>query len=481
MLRPLALSLPLLGLLACSGGAPGNGDAGATGASDAALPLSSCQAPGGVDALCGTLTVPEDPEAPDGRSIELAVTVLPATVSTPEPDPLFALHGGPGGAARFLAPLFAGHPVRQDRAVVLVDQRGTGGSNPMRCIPEDPAAFILDVLRFSLDPAACEDFEADPRFYVTPVAMDDLDRVREALGYERINVWGGSYGARAALVYMRRHPDRVRAAVLDGVAPPTVAVPRNFARTSQAALDDLLEDCRRAVACHRDGEGPATLLEATLERLEEAPETVTVSVPGQAASVTLPFGRRELAGSILYGLYSPQTAALVPTAIRQAHAGAYETAAGLGVGFATVVRSQFGVGMMLSVLCAEDAPVFTRAEMQADAQGTFLGPDFAAGLHEACAEWPVGELPEGYHETVRSEVPTLLLSGQADPVTPPEFAAAAGAGLPASLHVVFPDMGHGQTGTPCGAALVRAFLAAGSVEGLDVRCVAGVERPPFPG
>ena len=168
--------------------------------------------------------VPEDPTAPDGRRIELAITVLPAT--GPDrlraPDPVFALHGGPGAAAAFLAPVFAGQPLRSRRDVVLVDQRGTGASNGIRCGIADPAAWLLAMLRFDFAPSACDTSEADPRLYTTPIAMDDLDAVRAALGYERINLWGGSYGSRAALVYMRQHPERVRAAVLDGVEAGSV-------------------------------------------------------------------------------------------------------------------------------------------------------------------------------------------------------------------------------------------------------------------
>ena len=442
--------------------------------------LEPCSVFGGVAASCGSLTVPENPTVPGGRTIDLAITVLPATgpESDRRPDPIFGLMGGPGGAAESLAALFAGSPSRSGRDIVLVDQRGTGGSQGMACNTGDAAEWMLVGLRFDFDPSACPDFDTDPTQYTTPIAMDDLDRVREAMGYERINLWGGSYGARAALVYMRRHPERVRSAVLDGVAPLSLKVPAEFPGTSQAALDLLLEDCAQDPSCASRGD-LAALLDQTLTRLEERPVAVTLPFPGEPAPITIPFGPLELASSILYALYSPFTAATIPAAIEAAHGGDYQPAATLGATFAASIRPTFSMGMSLSVLCAEDVPYFTEAAMDADGEGTFLGTGFADGLHEACATWPSGSVPQSYHDAVRSNIPTLLLSGEADPVTPPRFGEAAAASLDASLHLVFPQMGHGQSGLPCGAAIVADFYDAGSVEGLDTSCVANVRRPPF--
>ena len=206
-MRLLSIAAAALALALTQAGAPAP-----LATSDERITMEPCTAFGGVDALCGTLTVPEDPQVTGGRTIDLAVTVLPATgpEGTHAPDPIFALHGGPGAAASFLAPLFAGIPARDRRDIVLVDQRGTGASNGMACTVDDAGEWLLLGLRFEMNPAGCPEFDADPTLYTTPIAMDDLDRVRAAMGYERVNLWGGSYGARAALVYMRRHPERVR-------------------------------------------------------------------------------------------------------------------------------------------------------------------------------------------------------------------------------------------------------------------------------
>ena len=447
-----------------------------------AIALEPCAGFPVPDALCGSLTVPEDPAVPEGRTISLAVAVLPATgpESDRAPDPVFALHGGPGAAARYLAPLMTGLPARERRDIVLVDQRGTGESQGMVCGIENAGEWVTSVLRFDLDPSRCPDFDADPRLYTTPIAMDDLDRVRAAMGYDQVNLWGGSYGTRAALVYARQHPEHVRSMILDGVAPLGMAVPSQFPRTSQAALDLLLEDCSADPGCSALGDLEFQLTEV-LERLHETPVRVQVPVPGEAEPVDLIMGRDAFAGALLYALYNPQSAAAIPGAIATAHRADYALAISLGAGFAAALRSQFSTGMTLSVLCAEDVPYFTEAEMHEGARGTFLGEDFADGLHEACAAWPAGTVPDGHREPLTADVPTLLLSGEGDPVTPPEFAEEVGATLRPSLHLVFQDQGHGLTATPCGSQLVSAFLDAGSPEGLDTACVAEVTRPPFPG
>ena len=214
-----------------------------------------------MPARCGSLTVYEDRAAGDGRTIDLKIVVIPAVSDNPEPDPLFFLAGGPGQAATELAgpmlPLLA--DVRRNRDLVFVDQRGTGGSGRMTCaffeneVDEQALGESLQVDTLDLDELrgclAEVEAVADPRQYTTPVAMDDLDDVRAALGYDTINLYGGSYGTRAGLVYMRRHPERVRTAVLDGLAPVSIALPSTVNADAHRALDLLFADCAADAAC----------------------------------------------------------------------------------------------------------------------------------------------------------------------------------------------------------------------------------------
>ena len=203
-----------------------------------------------VDAYCGTLKVYENRATRQGRQIDLNIVVLPALRSDAQPDPLFFLAGGPGQGAAKLAKAVREifQRVQNDRDIVLVDQRGTGKSNPLDCNDDDDSlqAFTQTNEQMLERLKACQaKYDADLTLYTTPIAMDDLDDVRAFLGYDKINVYGGSYGTRAALVYMRQHGDRVRAAILDGVAPTNMRLPLYFPRDTQRAFELLAKDCAR--------------------------------------------------------------------------------------------------------------------------------------------------------------------------------------------------------------------------------------------
>ena len=219
---------------------------------DRLQPCASDRGP--TDAYCGTLSVYENPMARTGRRINLNIVLLPSLASDVRPDPVVFLAGGPGqGAAqmaRDVRSIF--RRVLRERDVVLVDQRGTGKSNPLNCTSENNS---LRELTESEDVAlerlrrCFEGLDADVRLYTTTIAMDDLDEVRAHLGYDRINLYGGSYGTRAALVYLRRHGDRVRSVILDGVSPPDMRIPLFAARDAQRSLDKLLADCELDDQC----------------------------------------------------------------------------------------------------------------------------------------------------------------------------------------------------------------------------------------
>lgn len=252
----------------------------------ARLALAPCKLPG-VDreARCGTLEVFENRATRQGRRIGLRVAVLPALGATPAPDPLFILVGGPGQSA--IAPaqaftsIFAG--VLADRDIVLVDQRGTGGSNPLDCplsgSDDDPQGYMDDMLPVAPLRECLRRLAADPALYTTPIAVDDLDDVRAALGYERINLYGSSYGTRAALVYMRSYPRHVRSAVLRGIVPTNMKVPLYYARDTQRALGLLFDECAADAACRRAFPDLPAKLAAAEERLKRGPVSVDVTLP----------------------------------------------------------------------------------------------------------------------------------------------------------------------------------------------------------
>src|SRR5512144_974858 len=242
-----ALAIACLGAAACGDG----------GGASRTLALTECRLPRlAVAARCGTLEVPENRDAPQGRRITLTVAVLAANTLSPRRDPLFMLAGGPGQAATFLGPFAAQMTdVRKDRDIVLVDQRGTGRSSPLACraLKEDETfstAFDIDVVPRAADCAKeLAALGVDPAQYTTAAWVEDLDAVRDALGYAKINLWGGSYGTRAALEYLRRHQDRVRSAVLDGVAPPSMIVSFDVWLARDRAIDRIVESCKGSLPC----------------------------------------------------------------------------------------------------------------------------------------------------------------------------------------------------------------------------------------
>ncbi len=448
------------------------------------LGLAPCRLPGlGVPAECGTYTVYEDREARRGRTIDLYLARVPALASTPAPDPLFVLVGGPGQAAtRAGAPVVqALEAVRRRRDVVLVDQRGTGRSNPLRCQKEP--LTLAEALEPEIDPGklqeCLESLDADPTRYVTALAMDDLDEIREAFGYEKINLWGASYGTRAALVYIRRHGTHVRSAILDGVAPPGMKLPLYAARDAQRALDRLFADCRRSPRCHAAFPSPESDLEFVLERLSHGPLSVRLPHPRTGDPVTLSLTRRSLVSGVRGLLYAPRYAALLPMLLSRARAGDFAPFVAAASLFGGSVEEGIADGMFLSVVCAEDVAWIQPEEVEAAVEGTFAGDALVRAVEAACAHWPTARIPASYLEPVESDVPALVFSGDLDPVTPPVWGEMVRAWLPRARHIVVPGTGHGVSLLGCAPRLVADFLDTADPAAVEPECLGRITRPPF--
>ncbi|MCP3139747.1 alpha/beta hydrolase [Pyxidicoccus xibeiensis] len=473
----LALGLAALALASCS-----RGEQGASGGRK--LTLTPCRLEGlASQAQCGTYEVFEDRAAKTGRKLPLRVVVVPALAAQPAADPLVLLAGGPGQAASRVQVLMALERIRRKRDIVLVDQRGTGDSNPLECEFQSLEAGLAE--RFAdTSPVAqlhkCrEGWAADVRQYTTPIAMDDLDEVRAALGYEKINLWGVSYGTRAALVYMRQHPERVRTAILDGVAPMSLYLPLNAPRDGQAALDSLLAHCAKDATCAKAYPDLRPRTEALLAKLEAAPARITVPHPRTGVPEALVLSRRAFLAELFSHLYSPEIASLVPLMLDRATRDDWAPFVALSVGLSETMEHTVSRGLHYAVVCAEDAPFFDAAAVEREAKGTWFGPDMGREMLDVCRDWPRAALPPGYREPVASDVPTLLLSGELDPVTPPAWAEDAKRTLSKSLHVVVPGVGHNTLGADCARSLMQQLLEQGSVEGLKPSCGPSLTRPPF--
>ncbi len=448
---------------------------------DRLQPCTSSEGP--TDALCGTIDVFENRHTAIGRQISLWVVVLPSLASVPSEDPLFFLAGGPGQGAADLASQVrvVFRQVQRTRDIVLVDQRGTGKSNPLNCRSSanslreltEGSEVALARLRRCL-----EGYNADVRLYTTDTAMDDLDDVRAFLGYERINLYGGSYGTRAALVYLRQHGEHVRSIVLDGVAPTDMRLPLFTARDAQLALDKALADCETEPACRQTFPGMASRIRALIASLEQQPRRVRIVHPRTGIAEDVSVDARLVASVLFSALYSPLTASVVPALVDRAEQDDFQ---GL---FALALAGEdsgenMSIGMQLSVLCSEDASRVSPEELAKETAASVFGSHLIGSQLDACAMWPKGSLPPDYYTPVVSDVPVLLLSGEVDPVTPPGWGTTVVKHLSRGKHIIVPSTGHGVVSTPCGNRLVRDFIERGSVDGLDTTCVENVRRPPF--
>jgi pimeloyl-ACP methyl ester carboxylesterase len=474
-LRALILLLVLApSLAACSAG-------DTISAIDRLTPCKTADGP--VDGYCGTLTVFENRATRQGRTIDLKIIVLPALGTTPQPDPLFFLAGGPGqGAAEMARPLSEMfRRVQADRDIVLVDQRGTGKSNPLECrSDENSLASINEPIETSMTRLrrCAEALDADLRLYTTSIAMDDLNDVREYLGYGQINIYGGSYGTRAALVYLRQHEPAVRSVILDGVAPPDMRLPLFFARDGQRALDRLFADCEAKEPCRTKFPQLATRLRTLVRSLDASPVKVRLTHPrtGVAEDVVV---NGEFVVNVLFGaLYSPLISSLVPELIVRAEQHNFQSLLALATANEGAARNM-AFGMQMSVVCAEDYPRISKEQIEQEAEQTVFGTHLLNSRMKICEFWPRGEVAPSYYEPVKSNVPVLVLSGDLDPVTPPEWGESVLPHLPNSRHIVVPATGHGAISTGCGMRILTEFVRTAAFDGLDTGCLDVLERPPF--
>jgi pimeloyl-ACP methyl ester carboxylesterase len=454
----------------------------ATPAIDRLKPCTGYETP--VDAYCGTLKVYENRATRQGRQIDLNIVVLPALRADAQPDPLFFLAGGPGQGAAKLAKTVRTifRRVQNDRDIVLVDQRGTGKSNPLDCDSDDESlqAFMETNEQALERLKACQaKYDADLTLYTTTIAMDDLDDVRAFLGYDRINVYGGSYGTRAALVYMRQHGDRLRSVILDGVAPPDMRLPLYFPRDTQRAFELLAKDCASDEGCNKAYPNLLERMRALIDRLDKDPPTARVTHPRTGETADIRIDARILAGVIVTALYSPLMTSLVPAIVVAAEKNDFQSLLALALMGSSGEEPNMSIGMQLSVICAEDAPKNTADELRKGSESTLFGKYVMMLQQQACTFWPRGKVDASFYEPVKSAIPTLVLSGEDDPVTPPSWGEHVAASLSNARHIVIGGTGHTAGGTGCGQRIMREFIEEGSSGALDTSCIDRIRRPAF--
>ena len=478
--QPLLLA-PLLALLLASCGGHGG---------ERRLALHECRLPKfPTAAQCGTLEVAEDRSRPEGRHIGIGVVLFPANTLDPRPDPLFLIPGGPGQSVDALASLVGAFAdVRRKRDLVLVDPRGTGRSAPLECAAlkeRDPFDELTDLEAANSAPRRClaeltAQGKVDLTQYTTSAVVADLDAVRVALGYARINLWGGSYGTRVAQEYLRRHPEQVRSVVLDGVAPPALNISIDLWPSREAALADVLAACAADTVCHEAYPD----LRATLERIRErlgARRRIAVGDPrtGRVHEIALSFDT--VVGALQALTYSPELSSVIPPLLARADAGDFAPLLAAGLLFAADLSRTMNLALQYTVICTEEAPRATSDAAERAFAG-LLAPALARRYRAACEGWPRAALPADFNAPLVSDKPVLLLSGGLDPVTAPALGELVARTLSNSRHVVATGYGHIVSLHACAPQLIEKFVDEAGFRSLPQSCLdyfAASRRPPL--
>jgi len=439
-----------------------------------------------TEAWCTAFPVAENRADPHSRVITLKLAVLRSSAQLPSKDMLVFLAGGPGQAATDSAGQIASmlEPLRAHRDVLLLDQRGTGGSNALNCKGSDDTAtqddsngFDADKLRHSVADCLKQlSDRADPRYYTTTVAAQDLEDVRKAFGSPQFDLVGVSYGTRMAQQYLMRYPDAVRSVILDSVVPNSQALGEDFARNLDDALKAQFARCTAEAACKQHFGDPDQTLYQLRDALRANPHQVSFRDPESYRTVKRVLNEDSLAGVVRMFAYTPATAALLPLSIDAAAHGDVGPLLGQAKILSGDLDDLMGSGMQYSVICSEDADLLVPRPQDAD---TILGTHMIEALKAVCSVWPKGARPADFHQPLKTSTPVLLLAGQYDPVTPPRYAEEVAAGLPNARVLVLKGQGHSVMATGCMPQLVKHFVEKLDPKTLDAKCLDQLQPTPI--
>ncbi len=435
---------------------------------------------------CATLTTSENPKDPKSQTIDLTVARAKAPAAQQAADALIVINGGPGGSSiELLAdywPVFAA--LGTERDVLAMDQRGTGRSNRLACpqlMADSPEAADEAFIDKAVDDCLTS-LNADTRYYTTSVAVQDLEALRIALGYDRLTIYGVSYGTRVAQHYLRKYPDRVRAIILDGVVPPDEPLVAPVIQHSDNALNTLIDRCAAQEAC-AGALGDVRAQLAGVRAFFDTTDRVSVRFihPVTAVPADYDVTYEHFASIVRFLLYAPESAATVPLLIRRA-AQEHDFAPVAAQAILTLQRlgDSLASGMHNSVMCTEDQPFADIDEATLESlDRTYLTAALAEGINAYCKRWPSGVLDDDLRTPVKSEVPTLVLSGEFDPITPPAWGEKIMPGFSNGRHLIAPGQGHGVIGRGCIPKLAAQFVTDLEPQALDSACLETLAPFPF--
>ena len=437
-------------------------------------------------AWCAPFEVPENRDDPNSRKIQLKLAVIRSSAQVASKDMLVMLAGGPGQAATESWPgvSTALQPLTAHRHVLLLDQRGTGGSNPLTCKDEgegtEGGAEDIDTSaeRQKQETERCLkqiEGKADPRYYTTTIAAQDLEDVRKALGSPAFDLVGVSYGTRMAQQYAMHYPKAVRSLVLDGVVPNELVLGEDFARNLDDALKAQFAQCTANEACRKRFNDPYQTLYQLRDALRANPHKVSFRDPQNYQSVQRTLSEYSLASVVRMFAYSPLTSALLPLSIDAAAHGDVGPLLGQAKLLSGDLSDTMNGGMQLAVICSEDADLLVPRDEDAH---TILGTRMVDTLRNTCAVWPKGTRPADFHQPLKTDKPVLLFSGQFDPVTPPRYGEQVAKNLSNARHLVLTGQGHNVINAGCAPQLVRHFIEDLNPKALDASCLERLQPTP---
>jgi pimeloyl-ACP methyl ester carboxylesterase len=428
---------------------------------------------------CKTFSLPLDYSNPKGQTVDVFAAVMPSRGGKASSDPLVLLAGGPGQAASEVIQLVDAvvGDLRNGRDVLIVDQRGTGRSHPLAC--DSIESNIVTLEAYSKAIKECREAESLPvRHFNFENIVRDLEEIRASLGYEQLNLWGISWGTRTAAHYLRRYPDKVRSVVVDGVLPPQVPLVGTVADSVERAKNLLIEDCKISAACNARYPD----IDGTLQKLlamAKAGDLVFDGVnplTGEAEKNNIDF---ITAINGLHALfYNADVTTAIPYALDEAVKGNLKP--WLVYSFNTsALESPIYTGSFLSIFCGEEMSKVTEDSVRVAGKDSFAKDAHYQLWNAGCKAWDYVPAAPDSHEVLESDVPTLVLSGKLDPITPPSMGDEWVKSFSNSRHIVLEGTGHNTSFSACMPTLITGFVKNLDVEALETECLDHLKRLPI--
>jgi pimeloyl-ACP methyl ester carboxylesterase len=455
--------------------------------------------PAGIEVRCGYLTVPEDRGQPGGKTIRLHVGVFKSQSPNPQPDPIVYLEGGPGGHALDNAEYsFQGRfdPFLENRDFIMFDQRGTGFSEPaLDCTELTDAAFEKLDQNVSSDQSTQIDTEASLKChdrlvkqginlaaYTSAANAADLNDLRIALGYDKWNLYGISYGTRLALTEMRDFPEGIRSVILDSSYPLQASLDVDVPASAARVFKVFFDGCAADTACNQSYPNLQTTFYELVDQLNQKPVTVPATDPLTNKDYQVLLNGDKLITTLFEAFYATEVIPLLPKAIDAArNSQDYSLLARLHLLLGAAQIKYISYGMYYSVQCGEEIQFETQQQLiDADQAYPEQHNTFdAASAYQVCQQWGAKLADPIENQPVTSDLPTLVLSGEYDPITPPSYNQAVAKTLSNSFFFEFPGIGHGVSiSGPCPLGIAKAFLNDPNAAPNNA-CIAAMSGPAF--